>query len=313
MSVELNFGQPDQLAKLEVYEVRLQKLWSDLTQYDAVSRDYVDIKLGQAISDLVGFGTPEALNTLKEISDVIKSEEGKTVEQILSMIGTAAGKISTLETSSSDHSSRISSLEGVGAEGRLHLLEQTVLTGTDEGEADLVTRMLDVEGVLAGDLKLTEEGEVYPTVSAALLAEHQAMTDTNSVTFNALANKIQTKLGYDSPAENFVLAAAGFTGAYQDANAFVNGAISQEAKAREDGYDVLDEKIDTKATLAGANTYSGDNTFQNNVILNIDQPQKYLYFSNVWRLSGDANGSRLIFEHYKNGVGWKTALPFIVG
>jgi len=135
---------------------------------------------------------PDFLNTLGEIAAYLTNDTESQTPLVLNRLGALdaadAEEKKAREDADANLQTQITQVES-DASSRLELLEQTVLTGTDDGESDLVTRVVDIEGVLAGDLKLTSDGEVYPTVAAALLAEHQSMSDTNSVYFNALANK----------------------------------------------------------------------------------------------------------------------------
>ena len=107
----------------------------------------------------------------------------------------------------------------------------------------------------------------------------------------------------------------------QDRELSINAAVGEEASARAASIDseianrtaaddALDVKISNeraraedvesnKANLSGA-VFSGD----------VQLSDSYLQFGLNWRVKGSSDGSRLVFEHLRNGV-WKTAVPFI--
>lgn len=325
----LSFGG-DQYASLSAYELRIQKLWNELTIYDAVTKEYVDLKLSKAISDLIGEGTPEALNTLKEISEVIKSDENKTVMQILAMIASEADRIGVVETKiggttpyqigDSSYGTvqaafdgeaskrealtiRVDTMEGVDASNRLELLEQTVLTGTENGESDLVTRVVEVESALygdsaefnptpglisqvatveeklVGDWKLKADGDTYTTVADALLAAGNAdaslKSEFDDFKETLSTNEVSegTELYFTEQRAKAALAAK--LGWNEEEKFVLNNSTSEPYSdvstfvngAVEAEKSRAQNVEATKAGLASINAFSDHNSFQKNVMV----------------------------------------------
>ena len=70
----LNFDDDGQLGSMELYGLKLQKVVADFTEFDAITKKYVDDKVEQAKSELTN-GASEALNTFKELEDYLKDSD----------------------------------------------------------------------------------------------------------------------------------------------------------------------------------------------------------------------------------------------
>lgn len=324
MSDPLNF-ETEKLGSMEVYDVRIQKVVADMTDpYTASTVAYVDHKVNELQNNLLG-GASGAFDTLKEIETYFKSADENIAASIVSQISSEtderkaqdalnnsnlSAEISRAQSAENALSGRIDSeasaravVDTVLAE-RLNALDKHVSLGDPEtGDLGLLERMDDAE-TLNTDLY----GQIYGTVN-------EGVESPGLNTKLAMVNTRIDDLKTDSIQEG--------TNLYFTAD---------RAKAAvEDDYKALiqaekDERIGmdaTKAGLGSVNAFTAVNTFQaglnatdvivgNELRLNLDSSvDRYLYFSTNWRMSGNPEGTRLVFEHRKNGV-WKQAIPFIV-
>lgn len=324
MSDLLNF-ETEKLGSMEVYDVRIQKVVGDMTDpYTASTVAYVDHKVNELQNILLG-GAGAAFDTLKEIETFFKSADENIAASIVSQISSEtderkaqdalnnsnlSAEISRAQSAENALSGRIdsevstrSTVTTVLAE-RLNALDKHVILGDPAaGDLGLLERMDDAE-TLNSDLY----GQIYGTVN-------EGVETPGLNTKLAMVNSRIDDLKTDSIQEG--------TNQYFTAD---------RAKAAvEDDYKALiqaekDERIGmdaTKAGLGSVNAFTAVNTFQaglnatdvivgNELRLNLDSSvDRYLYFSTNWRMSGNPEGTRLVFEHRKNGV-WKQAIPFIV-
>jgi uncharacterized protein YlxW (UPF0749 family) len=90
MSVSLNFDT-EQLSSMELYSLQLQKVIADFTEFDAVTKAYVDDKVSQAKRELTD-GASTALDTFKELEDylTVSGVAGGLVEQIAALSASIA-------------------------------------------------------------------------------------------------------------------------------------------------------------------------------------------------------------------------------
>ena len=118
MSVSLNFDT-EQLSSMELYSLQLQKVIADFTDFDAVTKAYVDDKVAQAKQELTD-GASSALDTFKELEDYLTNSgvAGGLVEQINALSSAVAaeqaratGVESGLQTSLNDEISRATAKE----------------------------------------------------------------------------------------------------------------------------------------------------------------------------------------------------------
>ena len=89
-SPQLNFDT-EQLSSMELYSLQLQKVIDEFTDFDAVTKAYVDDKVAQAKLDLTD-GATAALDTFKELEDYLTASgvAGGLVEQIAALSASLA-------------------------------------------------------------------------------------------------------------------------------------------------------------------------------------------------------------------------------
>ena len=94
----INFGD-EQLGQMELYGLKLQKIVADFTEFDAVSRAYVDDKVAQAKSELTD-GASSALDTFKELEDYLTASgtAGGLVEQISNLSAQLATEVTRAQS-----------------------------------------------------------------------------------------------------------------------------------------------------------------------------------------------------------------------
>lgn len=118
MSATLNFGS-EQLSSMELYSLQLQKAVADFTDFDSVTKAYVDDKVLQAKQELTD-GASSALDTFRELEDYLTTSgvAGGLVEQIAALsasiaseIARAEGAESSLQASLEDEVSRATGVE----------------------------------------------------------------------------------------------------------------------------------------------------------------------------------------------------------
>ena len=111
----LNFDDDGQLGSMELYNLRLQKVIADFTEFDAVSKAYVDKKM----DDLVD-GASTTLDTLKEIETYLTDQ---------SIAGTLAKEIAEIKASATAETTRATGAEG-SLSNRITALESDPTTGS---------------------------------------------------------------------------------------------------------------------------------------------------------------------------------------
>jgi len=117
MSATLNFGS-EQLSSMELYSLQLQKAVADFTDFDSVTKAYVDDKVAQAKQELTD-GASTALDTFKELEDYLTASgvAGGLVEQINALstsIADEQARATGVEaTLTSDLAAEISRAQGV--------------------------------------------------------------------------------------------------------------------------------------------------------------------------------------------------------
>lgn len=102
MSTSLNFDT-EQLSSMELYSLQLQKVVADFTDFDAITKQYVDQKVSQAKAELTD-GASSALDTFKELQDYLTASgvAGGLVEQIAALsaaVATEQGRAEAIEAS----------------------------------------------------------------------------------------------------------------------------------------------------------------------------------------------------------------------
>jgi len=142
----LNFDDDGQLGSMELYGLKLQKVVADFTEFDAITKKYVDEKVSQAKSELTG-GASEALDTFKELEDYLTAS------------GTAGGlveQISALSQQITDEATRAGTEEGK-LDARVSALENNTTNATNisglQSELDTTQQGagLDLDGSYVAD------------------------------------------------------------------------------------------------------------------------------------------------------------------
>jgi len=126
----LNFDDDGQLGSMELYGLKLQKVVADFTEFDAITKKYVDDKVEQAKSELTN-GASEALNTFKELEDYLKDSDVSDglVAQINALSSQISSEASRAGTAEGKLDARVSSLETSSVSANL----QTELDTTQDG------------------------------------------------------------------------------------------------------------------------------------------------------------------------------------
>jgi len=126
----LNFDDDGQLGSMELYGLKLQKVVADFTEFDAITKKYVDDKVEQAKSELTN-GASEALNTFKELEDYLKDSDVSDglVAQINALSSQISSEASRAGTAEGKLDARVSSLESSSVSANL----QTELDTTQDG------------------------------------------------------------------------------------------------------------------------------------------------------------------------------------
>jgi hypothetical protein len=106
-----------QLGSMELYNLKIQKLKDVFTDYDAVTKKYVDSKL----EDLIG-NAGTAFDTLREIELAINGEDQTVVGGMIKEIGDLSAAVAT-------EKARAEGIEG-GLASRITILESDPTTGT---------------------------------------------------------------------------------------------------------------------------------------------------------------------------------------
>lgn len=125
-----------QLGSMELYNLKIQKLKDVFTDYDAVTKKYVDSKL----EDLIG-NAGTAFDTLREIELAINGEDQTVVGGMIKEISELSGAVSTVSGAVSTEKVRAEGIEA-GLAGRIVALEADPSTGASvtavENEVDRI-------------------------------------------------------------------------------------------------------------------------------------------------------------------------------
>lgn len=126
----LNFDTDGQLGSMELYSLQLQKIVADFTDFDAVTKAYVDTKVLQAKQELTD-GASSALDTFRELEDYLTASgvAGGLVEQINALSTQITAEASRAGTEEGKLDARITSLETSSVSANL----QTELDSTQTG------------------------------------------------------------------------------------------------------------------------------------------------------------------------------------
>ena len=158
-----------QLGSMELYNLRLQKVISNFTEFDAVTKAYVDKKL----DDLVA-GASGTLDTLKEIETYLTNEN---------IAGTVAKQLSDLSAAISSEQTRATGVES-SLSTRLNVLEADATTG---GAVSAVQTELDATQTGAG---LDHDGSYHQSVVAHYINTATNLKDADDFLDSALKAEV---------------------------------------------------------------------------------------------------------------------------
>lgn len=190
MSLSLNFDSygrlpddPDydgsQLGSMELYNLKIQKLKDVFTDYDAVTKKYVDGKIDDLLN---GAGT--AYDTLREIEKVINGTDQNVVGGMLKEIADLSGAVATEKT-------RAEGIEG-GLATRIATLESDPTTG-----ASVTAVQNEVDRIEAG-AGLSTDGNYTPNPSSNYLSLASSLKDAD----DKLDAQLKSEVGRATAAES---------------------------------------------------------------------------------------------------------------
>ena len=216
-----------------------------------------------------------------------------------------------------DISQALDTLKEIGA----YLVDNTVADGLVQKLYDISGRITTEEinrtNAVQNEQKRASDEEGYLNTRIETEESNRALAmSIEAQRVNALTDGLSSAIAQETSDRSSAISSEIFN--RQEAIAY---AVGQEAGARAEDIgseianrtsadNALDLKISDekkraedaealKANLSGA-VFSG----------NVQLSDSYLQFGVNWRVKGSADGSRLVFEHLRNGV-WKTAVPFI--
>ena len=172
----LNFDT-NQLGSMELYNLRLQKVIAEFTDFDAVSKAYVDKKM----DDLVD-GASGTLDTLKEIETYLTNQN---------IAGTLAKEIAEIKASVSFETNRATGVETT-LSSRITTLESDPTTGTS------VLALQDEVNRVETGAGLTFDGNYTPNASSNYLSLAESLKDAD----NKLDAQLKTEQDRASLAES---------------------------------------------------------------------------------------------------------------
>jgi hypothetical protein len=178
-----------QLGSMELYSLQLQKIVADFTDFDAVTKAYVDSKVEQAKTDLTD-GASAALDTFKELEDYLTSSgtAGGLVEQISALSSQISAEASRAGTAEGGLDSRVSALENDTTSANGISGVQTELDATQQGAG------LDLDGSYVADSARNYISGATSLKSADALLDSavKAEVDRASVAEQGLASSLAT-------------------------------------------------------------------------------------------------------------------------
>jgi len=191
----LNFDDDGQLGSMELYSLQLQKIVADFTEFDAVTKAYVDDKVAQAKSELTD-GASDALNTFKELEEYLEGSDTASglVDQISALsaqiaaeVSRAQGAESTITANVTAEVSRATTAEG-GLATRIAALETDATTGADVSavQTELDTTQqgagLDLDGSYVADAARNYVSTATSLKSADALLDSALKTEADRAT-----------------------------------------------------------------------------------------------------------------------------------
>ena len=166
-----------QLASMELYNVKLQKIVANFTEFDAVSKAYVDKKM----DDLVN-GASTTLDTLKEIESYLTDSN---------IAGSVAKELSDLSSAISNEATRASGVETT-LSGRIGALESNTASG-----ASLSTLQGEVDATQTG-AGLNNNGQYVADAGRFYISEAASLKAADAILDNALNSEANARSSADS-------------------------------------------------------------------------------------------------------------------
>ena len=163
--------QPDDdthLSSMELYGVRLQKIIDDFTEFDAVTKAYVDDKVLKAKQELTD-GASDALDTFKELEEYLTNHPD--------LAGGIAEQINALSAAITAEATRASGIES-GLASRVTAIEQDTTSADDiSGVQDELNLTQTGAGLDHNGTYVAEDGRNYIS-GATSLKSADALLDT---------------------------------------------------------------------------------------------------------------------------------------
>jgi hypothetical protein len=162
----INFDD-EQLGSMELYGLRLQKVVDDFTEFDAITKAYVDTQVAQAKQQLTN-GASDALDTFKELEDYLTNSgtAGGLVDQIAALSAQITAEANRAGTAEGSLDTRVTALENDTTSATGISTVQSELDATQHGAG------LDLDGAY-----VAEAGRNYIS-SATSLKSADALMDS---------------------------------------------------------------------------------------------------------------------------------------
>ena len=166
-----------QLGSMELYNLKLQKVIANFTEFDAVTKAYVDKKM----DDLVN-GASSTLDTLKEIESYLTDSN---------IAGSVAKELSDLSSAISSEVARAS-----GAESALSSRVTTLESNTASG-ASVSALQSEVDATQTG-AGLNNNGQYVAEAGRFYIGEAASLKSADAILDNALNSEANTRASADS-------------------------------------------------------------------------------------------------------------------
>jgi len=185
----LNFDNDGQLGSMELYSLQLQKVVDDFTEFDAITKAYVDAKVAQVKSELTD-GASAALDTFKELEEYLEGSDTASglVDQISALSAAITAEASRAGTEEGKLDSRVSALENDTSSATGISGVQTELDATQHGAG------LDLDGSYVADSARNYISGATSLKSADALLDSALASETTARTAadTALSGRIAT-------------------------------------------------------------------------------------------------------------------------
>lgn len=170
----LNFDDDGQLGSMELYGLKLQKVVADFTEFDAITKKYVDDKVLQAKQELTD-GASEALNTFKELEEYLEGSDTASglVDQISALSAQITAEANRAGTAEGGLATRVSALENDTSSATGISGVQSELDATQQGAG------LDLDGSYVADAARNYISDATSLKSADALLDSALKTETD--------------------------------------------------------------------------------------------------------------------------------------